>query len=172
MQASGRSRKWKWLFWLLIVPALLFALYVWFVISWSYSTGERAGYIQKFSHRGWLCKTWEGEIALITMPGTVAEKFFFTVRDDAVAARINASMGQRVTVTYNQHIGIPTDCFGDTQYFVTDVKVVSDPSLLFPPPAPAKSEPAAASPAPAPPSTVTDPGAAPASPPGAPAANR
>jgi hypothetical protein len=130
MQATPRSRKWKWLFWLVVVPALLFAVYLWFVVTWSYSLGERAGYIQKFSKRGWLCKTWEGELALITMPGTVAEKFLFTVRDEDVARRVNATMGQRVSLDYEQHIGIPTSCFGDSQYFVTDVRVVAEPSLL------------------------------------------
>lgn len=155
MQPTPRSRKWKWLFWLLVVPALLFAVYLWFVVSWSYSLGERAGYIQKFSKRGWLCKTWEGELALITMPGTVAEKFVFTVRNEDVARRVNATMGQRVTLDYSQHIGIPTTCFGDTEYFVTDVRVVPEPSLLpsappaVPAPAPAPSPAPETPPAPA-----------------------
>jgi len=107
-----------------IVPVLLFALYTWTALSWSYSTGERAGYVQKFSKKGWVCKTWEGELALVSIPGTMSEKFYFTVRDDAVAARVNQTMGKRVALRYEQHKGIPTSCFGETEYFVVDVKSV------------------------------------------------
>jgi len=107
-----------------IVPVLLFALYTWTALSWSYSAGERAGYVQKFSKKGWVCKTWEGELALVSIPGTMSEKFYFTVRDDAVAARVNQTMGKRVALRYEQHKGIPTSCFGETEYFVVDVKSV------------------------------------------------
>jgi hypothetical protein len=101
--------------------------YTWLAMTWSYSSGERAGYVQKFSSKGWVCKTWEGELAMVTMPGTLAEKFSFTVRDEAVAKLINESMGHRVVVSYKQHMGIPTSCFGETGYFVSDVmKVVED----------------------------------------------
>ena len=108
----------------LIVPVLLFALYTWSTLTWSYSSGERAGYVQKFSRKGWICKTWEGELAIVSIPGTMSEKFYFTVRDDAVAARVNQTMGKRVALRYEQHKGIPTSCFGETEYFVVDVKSV------------------------------------------------
>ena len=108
----------------LIVPVIVFALYTWMALTWTYSSGERAGYVQKFSKKGWICKTWEGELALVSIPGTMSEKFYFTVRDDAVAARINQSIGKRVSLTYEQHLGIPTTCFGETEYFVVDVKAV------------------------------------------------
>ena len=113
---------WSWK----ILPAIivLFILYTWLVLSWSFSEGERAGYVQKFSHKGWLCKTWEGELAMINMPGTLTEKFMFTVPNDAVAKKINASLGKRVSLVYEQHIGIPNSCFGDTEYFVTEVREV------------------------------------------------
>lgn len=100
---------------------VLFALYTWFTLSWSYSDGERAGYLQKFSKKGWLCKTWEGEILLSSMPGAIPERFAFTVRDDAVAKQLQASMGQRVQLSYEQHKGVPTTCFGETEYFVERV---------------------------------------------------
>jgi len=96
--------------------------FTWLTLHWSYSTGERAGYVQKFSRKGWLCKTWEGEMALVTMPGTVAEKFYFTVADDATAAKVNASIGKRVALVYDQHKWIPSSCFGETEYFITDVR--------------------------------------------------
>src|SRR5688572_29533247 len=108
----------------LVAVALLIPGYFWLVLTWSYSTGERAGWIQKLSKKGWACKTWEGELAMVSMPGATPEKFYFTVRDDAVAEHINASLGKRVTLRYAQHKGIPTTCFGETEYFVNAVKVL------------------------------------------------
>lgn len=99
-------------------------LWTWFSLNYNYSDGERAGYVQKFSRKGWVCKTWEGELALVNLPGAMPEIFHFTVHDEAVARRIQDAVGKRVALTYEQHIGVPTTCFGDTQYFVVDVRVV------------------------------------------------
>jgi hypothetical protein len=107
-----------------LAAVLLFVAYVSVALHVSYSDGERAGYVQKFSRKCWICKTWEGELAMASMPGTMPEVFRFTVRDDAVAARVNASVGQRVALFYEQHRGIPTNCFGETEYFVVNVKRV------------------------------------------------
>lgn len=126
----------------LAVIVLLFFAYTWLVLSWSYSEGERAGYVQKLSKKGWLCKTWEGELALVTMPGTVSEKFVFSVRDDAVARRINQSLGKRVSLNYEEHLGVPTNCFAETPYFVTGVKVIEDPSPIGAPATPTAPAPA------------------------------
>ena len=103
---------------------LLFAAYTFVALTWTYSHGERAGYVQKFSQRGWLCKTWEGELAMVNVPGALQERFEFTVRDDVVAQHLLGSMGKRVSIAYQQHKGIPTTCFGETEYFVTAVKVL------------------------------------------------
>ena len=100
------------------------ALYIWAVLSWSYSEGERAGFLQKVSYKGWICKTWEGELSLVAIPGAAPEKFLFTVRDEAVAQQLNAVAGKRVTLKYEQHRGLPTTCFGDTDYFVVGVAVI------------------------------------------------
>ena len=108
----------------IVAPILLFGLYVWGAVSWSYSEGERVGYVQKFSHKGWLCKTWEGELAMVAVPGSMPEKFYFTVRHDSIAAMVNKSAGKRVRLHYEQHLGIPTTCFGETEYFVTAVEAV------------------------------------------------
>jgi hypothetical protein len=102
----------------IVVVAALFALYLWAALNWSYSEGERAGYLQKLSRKGWLCKTWEGEILLSSMPGAIPERFAFTVRDDAVVKQLQSAMGQRVQLTYSQHGGLPTTCFGETPYFI------------------------------------------------------
>jgi N-acetylglutamate synthase-like GNAT family acetyltransferase len=109
---------------IVLTPVLLLVVYTWSALAWSYAEGERPGYVQKFSKKGWLCKTWEGELAMVSIPGTMTEKFYFTVRDDAVAARINSSIGRRVALSYEQHKGVPLRCFGETEYFVTNVRVV------------------------------------------------
>ena len=108
----------------IVVPIVVFALYTWSTLNWSYSTGERAGYVQKFSRKGWICKTWEGELAMVNIPGSLTEKFLFTVRDPKIADYVNASLGKRVALSYEQHKGVPTTCFAETEYFVTAVRVV------------------------------------------------
>lgn len=102
----------------------LAAAWTWLTLNWNYAEGERAGYVQKLSRKGWLCKTWEGEIAMVTMPGAIPEKFEFTVRDDSVAQKINALAGKRVVLHYKQHKFVPTSCFGETEYFIADVREV------------------------------------------------
>jgi hypothetical protein len=114
----------KYVAWIIIIPLVLFVLYTWASLSWVYSSGERAGYVQKFSLKGYFCKTLEGEIVLVSMPGTQAEKFLFTVKDDAVAKKVNDSLGKRVKLVYEEHKGIPTTCFGETSYFVKDISVL------------------------------------------------
>ena len=109
---------------LLVSAIALFSLYVYIALNWSYSSGERAGFLQKVSHKGWICKTWEGELSLVAMPGSAPEKFLFTVRDEAVAQKVSAAAGKRVTLNYEQHTGLPSSCFGDTEYFVVDVKEI------------------------------------------------
>ncbi len=133
----------------------LIALYFWAALSWDYSTGERAGWVQKFSRKGWICKTGEGELAMITMPGTAQEKFHFTVWDDDVARQINEAMGKRVSLHYDEKVGLPTSCFGETRHWVNKVTVVQDVPLVpgvaipqagtqpaAPPPSPATAAPA------------------------------
>jgi hypothetical protein len=141
------------------VPLLggLIALYLWAALSWTYSTGERAGWVQKFSRKGWICKTWEGELAMINMPGAAQEKFFFTVWDEDVARQINAAMGRRVSLHYDEKVGLPTTCFGETRHWVNRVTIVPEiqlsPGVTVPvPPLPPQSPtPGAANPAATPP---------------------
>jgi len=121
---SRRRRLYLILAAVVLIPVMLFAGYVAMALRWSYSQGERAGYVQKFSRKGWVCKTWEGELAMANIPGTMPQIFLFTVRDDAVAARLNQTMGQRVSLAYEEHKGLPTTCFGETDYFVKGVRPI------------------------------------------------
>ena len=121
---TKRRLRWPVLLGLLIIPLVLFTLYVGLAFSWSYSDGERAGVLQKFSRRGWVCKTYEGELAMSIVPGVTPTIWDFSVRDDAVVPRLNAAMGKRVTLHYTEHRGIPTTCFGHTAYFVDSVTVM------------------------------------------------
>ena len=128
-----------------VVIAALVAAWFWFALSWSFSTGERAGWVQKFSNKGWLCKTWEGELALVSLPGSTAEKFYFTVHDDEAARQITKYIGKRVALHYEEKVGLPTSCFGETRHFVTSVKLSEEipigPGVVVvpAPPAPAAS---------------------------------
>lgn len=109
---------------LIVIPILVFVLWVAITLNYTYSSGERAGFLQKVSRRGWLCKTWEGEIQLSALPGATPEIFSFSTRSDSIATELNRLNGQRVVIDYKQHKGLPTSCFGDTEYFVVGVRAV------------------------------------------------
>jgi hypothetical protein len=122
--ASIGARAAKFGLFLIIASVLLIALYLFAALHFSYSEGERAGFVQKLAKKGWLCKTWEGEMAMVSLPGAAPEKFYFTVQDNKIAERINTQVGTRVALVYAQHKGLLSSCFGDTEYFVTDIKAI------------------------------------------------
>ena len=109
---------------IVLIPVVGITLWTAIALGYSYSSGERVGYLNKFSRKGWLCKTYEGEISMVNLPGQLAGTFEFTVRDDSIAALTSKAQGQRVAVSYTQHKGLPTSCFGETDYFVKAVKVL------------------------------------------------
>ena len=110
---------------LVMVPAVIIALWIWVTLGYTYAMGERAGYVQKISKKGWLCKTWEGELAMANLPGTMPQIFTFTVRSDSIAHVLEQNAGKQVALTYEQHRGIPSSCFGETEYFVTRVNRIA-----------------------------------------------
>ena len=122
----ARRRRWLWvtLGVLVLLPVIVVSAWSAITLNWSYSSGNRAGYVQKFSRKGWICKTWEGEIAMVNMPGAAQERFAFSVRNDSIAAEITKLTGSHVALTYEQHRGLPGSCFGDTEYFVTGVHAI------------------------------------------------
>jgi hypothetical protein len=109
----------------IVIVAMLFVLYTWITLSYSYAQGSRAGFLQKFSKRGWVCKTWEGELVTGGMLGN-QEKFYFSVRDENLAKAIASNIGKRVEIEYDQHVGVPTSCFAETEYYVKNIKTVPD----------------------------------------------
>jgi hypothetical protein len=117
-------RLWPFAIALVVIPLVLFTLYVGLAFTWAYSDGERAGILQKFSHKGWICKTYEGELAMSIVPGVTPTIWEFSVRDESVVPRLSAALGKRVVLHYTEHRGIPTTCFGHTAYFVDSVAVV------------------------------------------------
>ena len=127
---SPPAKKWRrsvliLLLAIIVLPVVIFALWSWVTLGYVYSTGERAGYVQKLSKKGWLCKTWEGELAMVNLPGSVTPQIFnFTVRSDSIASILEQDLGKRVSLTYEQHRGVPSSCFGETEYFVSNVRIV------------------------------------------------
>jgi hypothetical protein len=122
---------WKVLFVVVVLAVGGVALYLWVVLSWAYSDGERAGILQKLSRKGWLCKTYEGELAISIIPGVIPTIWHFSVRDERVLAELNATLGKRVVLHYTEHVGVPS-CFGDTNYFVNRVRVAEEGLLPLP----------------------------------------
>jgi hypothetical protein len=123
---SGPQSDWarkirRFLIALLITPVILFSLYTIIVLKWNYADGERTGYLQKLSRKGWICKTYEGELAMTTVPGTAPIIWEFSVWDEAVAKKMTSLLGKRIVVHYREYRNIPTDCFGATDYFVDGV---------------------------------------------------
>jgi hypothetical protein len=133
------------------------ALYVSAALNWSYATGEHAGWVLKIAKRGWVCKTWEGELSAVSMPGAVPERIGFTVVDDAVAQQLTRALGRRVSLRYEEKVGLPTSCFGETRQYVTGVTVLPDAPAV-----PASAAPASAAGAAVP--AASAPGAVPAAP--------
>jgi hypothetical protein len=122
---SWRRRHWRLITIILavLVPVVIFALWAWITLGYAYASEDRAGFVQKIAKRGWLCKTWEGELAMSNQPGAMPEIFKFTVRNDSLAHVLENNLGKRVTVTYEQHRGVPTSCFGETQDYITNVRI-------------------------------------------------
>lgn len=103
----------------LVVVVGIVALYTWVTLAFTYSEGERVGYVQKLSRKGWICPTWEGELAMVNIPGQPPQIFPFSVRSDEVANVLQQVAGSRVSLHYEQKKGVPSSCFGETEYFVT-----------------------------------------------------
>jgi len=108
-----------------VLPVVLITAWTLISLNYSYSTGMRAGYVQKISKRGWLCKTWEGELQLTAIPGSAPQLFDFSIRSDSLAAKVNELAGKEVALEYKQHKGVPTSCSGETEYYVTGVRAVA-----------------------------------------------
>ncbi len=120
-----RRHRWKIiLFGFVAAIVSVAALWTAVMLAYSYSDGDRIGYVQKFSHRGWVCATWEGELAMTPVPGSAPEIFRFTVRDPSIVKRVQAAEGRKVVLHYKEKRGIPSSCFGDTRYFIHDVRAL------------------------------------------------
>jgi hypothetical protein len=148
-ERSARRRTWPWILLasVIVAPALLFALWAAITLNYSYSKGDRVGYVQKLSEKGWLCKTWEGELTMTPVAGSIPEKWQFTVPDDDVAQRIRVFQGRQVALDYEERRGVPTSCFGETQYHVVGVREVQGAPITQPPPATAPAAPTTPPPA-------------------------
>lgn len=144
---GSRGRLGRWFFILLLLIVVGTGLWTWLTLAWAYAEGERAGVLQKFARRGWLCKTQEGEIALYygggqyMGAGISPQLWDFSVRDKSVAAELSKAVGHRVQLHYTEHPGIPTSCFAETRFLVDRVTVTDNEPGSAPPPAAPASPP-------------------------------
>jgi hypothetical protein len=129
-KSSGRFLRLVFVLLLLLIGGC--ALWSWLTLSWAYAEGERAGVLQKFVRRGWLCKTQEGEIAFYygggqyMGPGSSPQLWDFSVRDPSVAADLGKAVGHRVQLHFTEHPGVPTSCFAETRFFVDKVTITDN----------------------------------------------
>ena len=123
------KRHWAWTIGVAVIllPLLVFTVWAAVSLNYTYSSGDRAGFLQKLSKKGWLCKTYEGELQMTAIPGAAPEKFYFTIRSDSLAAEVDKYAGKPVVLHYEQHKGVPTSCFGETEYFVVGVRPQTSP---------------------------------------------
>jgi len=121
---------------IIVVSILILApvLWTWFALSWSYSEGERAGVLQKFSKKGWLCKTYEGELAQYVVGGVAPQIWYFSTRDEELAKALSKVVGEQIRLHYSEHRGIPTSCFADTPYFAESFQSMERPLSSMPAP--------------------------------------
>jgi hypothetical protein len=122
---TARPRRFRRTFiWFVLIVVAALVLYTWGTLSYRYSEGDRAGVLQKFSRKGWVCKTHEGELAMYVVAGVAPQIWDFSVRDDAVASQLAGAVGRRVQLHYSEHPGVPTNCFAETRYFVDRLTVI------------------------------------------------
>nr|WP_298716865.1 hypothetical protein [uncultured Steroidobacter sp.] len=121
-----RPRRWlkRLVIWGLVLLIVLGSAWTWFTLNWAYSEGERAGVLQKFSRKGWLCKTFEGELALYIVGGVAPQIWHFSTRDPKLAEELTKNVGQDMRLQYTEHRGVPTTCFAETPYFATGFTVI------------------------------------------------
>jgi hypothetical protein len=124
---TRRPRRWLWrlAIFLPLILVLVGSLWTWFSLNWSYSEGERAGVLQKFSRKGWICKTYEGELALYVVGGVSPQIWYFSTRDEELAKELYKNVGRQLRVHYSEHRGVPSNCFAETPYFAESFTLVS-----------------------------------------------
>lgn len=122
-RASFKRRHWGKLLLLTLImfPAVVFGVWSAVTLGWTYSEGDRPGFVQKIATKGYVCKTWEG-ILYNDLQGFRADSFQFTVRSDSLAKVLQGLTGKRVSLHYQQHVNVPSSCFGDSEYFVSGVR--------------------------------------------------
>jgi hypothetical protein len=122
--AKPRFRFGRILLWLILIVVVILGVWAAFSLSWAYSEGDRAGVLQKFSKKGWLCKTYEGELALYIVGGVAPQIWYFSTRDEDLAKQLSGAVGKNIQLHYTEHRGIPTNCFAETPYFARSFQVV------------------------------------------------
>lgn len=118
----------KTFFWLATIVIIFAAVFIYWKYFYTYSDGYRAGLLQKFSHKGNIVKTYEGEMILSSVISSndialASEKFYFSVTNKTLAMQLDTIQGQKVLVHYRQKNGV-LFWKGETKYQVDSVKII------------------------------------------------
>ena len=117
----------KFLRWLLFLIVISLAVFIYFKYFFTYSEGYRAGLLQKFSNKGMIFKTYEGEMILSSVASTsevalASEKFLFSVTNKDIVRQFDTLQGRNVIVHYDEKRGV-LFWRGDSRYLVDSVKL-------------------------------------------------
>ena len=123
-----KSKMKKFFIWFTLIVLVILAIFIYWKYYFTYSEGNRAGLLQKFSYRGQMFKTWEGELILSSVKSSqnvalASEKFLFSVTDKNAAEKLSHLEGTFISVHYIQKNG-RLFWRGDTEYFVDSIMPV------------------------------------------------
>jgi len=113
--------------WSLLIVIVLIVVFGYFKFGFTYSKGDRAGLLQKFSEKGIVFKTYEGEMILSSIQSNAnvaiaSEKFLFSVEDADIARQMEQIQGKYVVVHYREKNGA-LPWIGESNYIVDSVRI-------------------------------------------------
>lgn len=105
--------------------------------SENYSNGKRVGFITKFSQKGLVYKSWEGELNMTQTGMNTSNAFEFSIDNDnepaGLVARLDSALqyGYKVEVTYHEVSGYNWfNNRGHTDHFVTECLLLDAPKTV------------------------------------------
>jgi hypothetical protein len=114
-------------YYVITLLVIVIGIWIYWAFFFTYSDGYRAGMLQKFSRKGTIFKTYEGEMILSSVQSNknvalASEKFLFSVSNKAIAGQLEQMQGKTIVVHYTEkNNALPWR--GDSRYVVSSVKL-------------------------------------------------